>query len=50
MAIVITITAILAIIVGVIIMIWPKIINYAIGIWLILYGVLQIISDYSLGT
>lgn len=48
MAIVITITALLAIIVGVIIMIWPKIINYAIGIWLILYGLLQMLGNYNL--
>ena len=46
MVVVLTISAILAIIFGVIILIWPKIINYAIGIWLILYGLLQIIGSY----
>jgi len=49
MAILITITALLAILVGIIIMIWPKIINYAIGIWFILYGVLQIAAGYNIG-
>lgn len=48
MAIVITITAILAIIIGIIVLIWPKVINYAIGLWLILYGVLQIMGGYIL--
>lgn len=46
MAVVLTISAILAIFIGIIILVWPKIINYAIGIWLILYGVLQILSSY----
>jgi|GEM_PF-5810645 len=46
MAVVLTITAILAILIGILIFIWPKIINYAIGIWLIAYGILQILNDY----
>ena len=46
MAVALTISALLAIIVGIIIMIWPKIINYAIGIWLILYGVLQMLEGF----
>ncbi len=46
MTVVITISAIAAIIAGVVIIIWPKIINYAIGLWLLLYGILQIIPEY----
>ncbi len=46
MAVVLTISAVLAIIFGIVILIWPKIINYAIGIWLILYGLLQAIGGY----
>jgi uncharacterized membrane protein HdeD (DUF308 family) len=49
MAIVITISAIAAIIAGIIIIIWPKIINYVIGFWLLLYGLLQIIPELLSG-
>ena len=43
-AIIITISAILAIILGLIILVWPKALNLAVAIWLILYGTLQIIA------
>ncbi len=49
MALLITISAILTIIVGIVIMVWPKIINYAIGIWFITYGILQLMTDYNFG-
>lgn len=36
------IIAILAIIAGILVLIWPKLLNYVVGIWLIIYGALQI--------
>jgi uncharacterized membrane protein HdeD (DUF308 family) len=39
-----TITAVLAILVGLIVLIWPKIINYAIGLYLIAFGILRLID------
>ncbi|MEK6952461.1 MAG: DUF3096 domain-containing protein [Nanoarchaeota archaeon] len=41
-----TLSAIFAIIVGVIILIWPKSLNIAIGLWLLITGLLQLISQY----
>ncbi|MFA5060792.1 MAG: DUF3096 domain-containing protein [Candidatus Pacearchaeota archaeon] len=43
---ILTLSALTAIVAGLIILIFPKIINYAIGIWLLIYGVLQIIPSY----
>ena len=37
---------ILAIIAGIIVLIWPSIINYVIGIYLIIVGVLTIIASF----
>ena len=45
-AITITLSAILAILAGIIILIWPKSLNYAIAIYLILVGILQLLSGY----
>lgn len=39
-------SGVLAIIVGILILIWPKILNYAIGIYLILIGLLQLFGQY----
>ncbi|MBS3072573.1 DUF3096 domain-containing protein [Candidatus Pacearchaeota archaeon] len=36
----------LAIIVGILILVWPKILNYAIGIYLIAIGMLQLLGQY----
>ncbi|MDO8508345.1 MAG: DUF3096 domain-containing protein [Nanoarchaeota archaeon] len=44
MLMIITLSAILAIIFGIIILIWPKALNLAVAIWLILTGVLQLIG------
>ncbi|MFA4960484.1 MAG: DUF3096 domain-containing protein [Candidatus Pacearchaeota archaeon] len=44
--VVLEISAILAILVGILILIWPKIINYAIALWLIIYGLLQLVPQY----
>jgi len=44
MAITIAISAILAIVFGIIILVFPKVINYAIGIWLLIYGLVELIN------
>ncbi|MDD5193215.1 MAG: DUF3096 domain-containing protein [Candidatus Nanoarchaeia archaeon] len=41
-------SAILAVIFGIIILIWPKSLNYAIAIWLLVYGLFEIIGSYVL--
>ncbi|MBI2449060.1 DUF3096 domain-containing protein [Candidatus Pacearchaeota archaeon] len=43
--IVLTISAVLAIIIGILILIWPKLIRLAIGFYLILFGILQLFLD-----
>jgi hypothetical protein len=40
----ILIGGIVSVLVGIIVMVWPKIIVYVIGIWFILIGVLAILS------
>ena len=45
MAIIITISAVLAIIAGIIILIWPKSLNIAIGLWLLVTGLLQLLGN-----
>ncbi len=45
----ITISAVLAIIFGLIILIWPKALNLAVAIWLLIYGILQLIGGYYPG-
>lgn len=47
MALVITtvhISAILAIIIGILILIWPKILRIGVGVYLVLLGILQLIK------
>lgn len=46
MVVTILISAILALIIGIIILIWPKSLNLAIALWLIIYGVLSILSSF----
>lgn len=41
-----TISAILAIILGIAILIFPKILRWAVGLYLIVFGVLQIVGNY----
>lgn len=38
---------ILAIIIGIVILIWPKSLNYAVSFWLIINGILGLISLYG---
>jgi uncharacterized membrane protein HdeD (DUF308 family) len=41
-----TISAILAIIAGVVILAWPKVLNVVVGLWLLISGVLQLVAQY----
>ena len=36
------IMAVLAIIAGILILVWPKLLNYIVAIWLIVYGAFQL--------
>jgi uncharacterized membrane protein HdeD (DUF308 family) len=47
MAFILTLSAIVSVIFGIVILAWPKSLNYAIAIWLLLNGILQIL--YSNG-
>jgi hypothetical protein len=42
------ILGILAIIVGLIVLIWPKIINYAVGIWFLIWGILELLIYFNI--
>ncbi len=42
----VTLTAILAILAGIIILIWPRALNYTVAIYLLLIGILQIFGIY----
>ncbi len=37
---------IITIIIGIIILVWPRIIAYVIGIWLLIVGIIAIISSF----
>ncbi len=41
-----TISAVLAIIIGLIVLIFPKFLRYAIGLYLIVFGILQLLGGY----
>ncbi|MDP4039012.1 MAG: DUF3096 domain-containing protein [Candidatus Pacearchaeota archaeon] len=45
-AISLTISAILAIILGVMILIFPRILRWAVGLYLLIFGVIQLLSNY----
>ena len=47
MAISILISAILAIILGIMVLIWPKILNLVVGLWLLIFGITQLVSIYA---
>lgn len=42
----VTFMAVLSIIFGIIVLIWPRLLNYLIGIYLILIGILQLLGTY----
>lgn len=46
MALTFTITAVLAIIFGILILVWPRFLNYFVGIYLILVGILGLLGGY----
>lgn len=47
MAVILTISAIISLLIGIIILIWPRTLNYAVAIWLLINGILQIaINSY----
>lgn len=41
------VAAILAIIAGIVVLIWPRVLNLAVGIWLLLTGFLKLIELYA---
>jgi len=41
-----TISAILAIILGIAVIFFPKLLRWAVGIWLLAFGILQLINQY----
>lgn len=43
----VAISAILAIIVGILVLVWPKILRIALGLYLIAVGILQLVGDIS---
>jgi len=46
--IVLALSGILAILFGIIILIWPKALNLAVAIYLIIVGILQILGSYEI--
>ncbi len=45
-AIILTLLAVFSIVFGIIVLAWKKSLNYAVGFWLLLNGLLQILSPY----
>ncbi|PIN90936.1 DUF3096 domain-containing protein [Candidatus Pacearchaeota archaeon CG10_big_fil_rev_8_21_14_0_10_34_76] len=41
-----TISAILAIILGIVILIFPKLLRWAVGLYLVIFGILQLLGTY----
>ncbi|MDO8563620.1 MAG: DUF3096 domain-containing protein [Nanoarchaeota archaeon] len=41
-----TISAVLAIILGVLILVWPSLLRWGVGIYLIIFGILQLFGQY----
>jgi len=46
----ILIMGILAIIFGIIVLIWPKILNVIVAIWLLIWGILQVLNGLGILT
>ena len=42
----ITISAVLAIILGILVLAFPKLLRWAVGLWLIISGILQLIAQF----
>ena len=47
-SITLTLSGILAILLGIFVLIWPKFLRYAVGIYLIVVGLLQIFGGFDL--
>lgn len=47
-AISLTISAVLAIILGIVILVFPSVLRWAIGLYLIVFGILQLVGNYAL--
>ncbi|NCO10984.1 DUF3096 domain-containing protein [Candidatus Pacearchaeota archaeon CG_4_9_14_0_2_um_filter_39_13] len=45
-AISLTISAVLAIILGIVVLVFPKLLRWAVGLYLIIFGVLQLTGNY----
>lgn len=41
-----TLSAILAILAGIVVLVWPKSLNVAVGLWLLISGILQLVAQY----
>jgi hypothetical protein len=39
-------SAILAILAGIVVLVWPKSLNIAVGLWLLISGILQLVAQY----
>ncbi|MEK6830873.1 MAG: DUF3096 domain-containing protein [Nanoarchaeota archaeon] len=44
-ALTLTLTAVLSIIFGILILIWPRFLNYFVALWLIIIGILGLFGD-----
>jgi uncharacterized membrane protein HdeD (DUF308 family) len=43
-SITLTLSAVFAIIAGIVVIFWPRILNYVVGVWLLAYGILQLLN------
>jgi len=41
-----TISALLAILLGILVLVFPKLLRWAVGLYLIIFGVLQLVNQY----
>ncbi len=41
-----TISAVLAIILGILVLVFPKLLRWAVGFYLVIFGILQLINQY----
>jgi hypothetical protein len=46
--VVLLITGIISIIIGIIILIWPKILNLAVAFWFLIWGILMVLAYYNI--
>lgn len=46
-AVSLTISAILAIILGLLVLLFPKLLRWGVGLYLVIFGILQIVAQYA---